>query len=77
MDTDYAKHLEFIRQLRELGAVKVSMGDMTVEFGPSYLGAVAPTQDMPEGVLDLDRLAELEAKALERLQYYSSENAEG
>lgn len=68
---DYANHLEAVRQLREMGAVRVTIGDLSVEFA-----GLPPTEDEPEGVLfgpaaDKAREAE-QLEEWRRLQYHSS-----
>ncbi len=62
---DYASHLALVRQLRDLGAVKVSVGDVHVEFA-----APPAPPAVEEGLLEED--PEAQRREWERLQYFSS-----
>lgn len=62
--SDYASHLALVRQLRDLGAVKISVGDLHVEFGG------LPAAETEEGLLEED--PEKQRREWERLQYFSS-----
>lgn len=68
---DYANHLEAVRQLRSLGATKIKLGDLEVEFPSVFVDEPEePSRhplltDEPED--EVSRLREWRA-----LQYHSS-----
>lgn len=65
--SDYANHLSFLRQVREMGAVRVTMGDVTVEFSGPPEVVDAPD---PRPSTEQDDLRALQA--WQALQYHSS-----
>lgn len=63
---DHSSHLALIRQLRDLGAVKVSVGDLHVEFGGPPAVQEDPHSEPPE------ESEEEQRRQWERIQYFSS-----
>lgn len=68
---DYAKHLDLIRQLREMGAVKVSVGDVVVEFSGRPVEADEEVQLRP-ALPDTQAQEEQALREWQALQYHSS-----
>lgn len=68
MAEDYSKHLELIRQLRELGALSVSVGTVSVTFPPLVREPAA--EELPP--VDDKAWEEMRKKIWEQENYFSS-----
>jgi hypothetical protein len=72
MSETYTEALAAVCQLRELGAVRITVGPITAEFGHKPLVALDPLDPDEEHPLDVEEKAREDRREWARLQYFSA-----